>query len=149
MQNQTAPIRILVADDDRIFTSLAAAALVSAGYQAAVANDGAEALELVRGSPFHLVIVDLDMPRIDGLRLIPLLRSNPRSRRIGILVVTASRDAQEHAEAMSIGADAVQVKPVEWRDLPRHVAGVLASRDCRPSPQPARPTQYYAVSTSA
>lgn len=149
MQAQPASIRVLIADDDRIFTSLAAAALVSAGYQAVVANDGVEALEQVRSGLFHLIIVDLDMPRIDGFRLIPLLRSNPRCRRAGILVVTTSRKPDEHAEAISLGADAVQIKPVDWRVLPQHVATVLTSRDCQPTTSPARPTQYFAVSMSA
>lgn len=149
MQAHASTARVLIADDDKVFTSLAAATLNAVGYHATVAHDGAEALEHARNGSFHLVIVDLDMPRIDGFRLIPLLRSNPRCKQVGVLVVTASRNAGDHVEAMSLGADAVQVKPVDWQSLPRHVANVLASRDCRPSPAPVRPTQYYAVYTGS
>jgi DNA-binding response OmpR family regulator len=147
MQRPASPFRVLIAEYDRTLATQATAALVSAGYHATIASDGAQVLEHVRNGSFHLVIIDLDMPRIDGHRLIPLLRGNARSKRIGVLAVTASRNASDHAEAISVGADVVQVKPIEGAELPRVVAGVLASRDCRPTPEPIRPTQYYAMST--
>lgn len=123
-----APLRVLIADDDPIFTALASNCLKRAGYAPCVARDGADALTMLDCEPFDLAIVDLDMPNIDGFRLIGLVRGAARLRHLGILVISASKDVTDMEEALGLGADRYATKPVNWAKLPGLVEAVLAER---------------------
>ncbi|MEQ1710659.1 MAG: response regulator [Hyphomicrobium sp.] len=121
----TEPLRVLVADDDPIFVSLAASALRRAGCDVRIANDGVEAFEALEREPFGLVLVDLSMPRIDGFRLIALIRSTPRLTGLPIVVLSSLTDAEAVKEAYALGANAFQSKPVNWELFPIHLRHVL------------------------
>jgi DNA-binding response OmpR family regulator len=122
------PQRILVVDDDPVFSGVAAAALGRAGFRIRTARDGAEGLELLACERFDLVIIDLQTPCIDGLRLVALLRGAWRHQRLAILAVSdwAARPVLD--EARAVGADACQVKPVDWAVLPRRVEAMIETR---------------------
>ena len=75
------PVRVLVADDDPIFTGLVDAVLAGQGIKVVAANNGAEAIERIVSGPFDPVLVDIMMPVIDGLRLIALISATPGSGR--------------------------------------------------------------------
>lgn len=118
--------RALIVDDDPIFTVTAAACLSRAGYDVRTAADGVEALELLGVEAFDVALVDLTMPRIDGLRLIALIRGDERLQRLAIMVVSARHDAGAYKEALALGADAVQTKPLDWAALPGRIATMIA-----------------------
>ena len=128
MSPESAPARVLVVDDDPIFAGLAAQCLVRAGFDVRTAGDGVDGLEWLDAERFDLAIVDLLMPRIDGLRLIALVRGSERLQSLAILVVSARNDAEAYREAMAIGADATQSKPVDWSLLPERARAVIADR---------------------
>lgn len=109
--------RILVADDDPVFTCLATATLSASGFEVRVAADGVEALHLLDSERFDTVLVDLSMPRIDGFRLIALIRGTPRLAGLPILVVTMRSDAAADEEALRLGAAEILRKPVDWKRL--------------------------------
>lgn len=119
--------RLLIVDDDPVFTTAAAACLTSAGFEPKMAADGVEALELLERETFDGALIDLAMPRVDGFRLIGLVRNTPRLSRMAILVVSSRQDAEAFEEALCLGANAFQTKPINWRLLPVQIRYAIRS----------------------
>ncbi len=117
-------LSVLVADDDPVFGALARSTLTREGFDVHFARDGGEALGALSTGEFALALVDLSMPRIDGFRLIALVRSTPRLRHLPIIVLSSRTDVGAVEEAYALGADAYQSKPVNWALLPTHVRHV-------------------------
>lgn len=118
--------RALVVDDDPIFTVTAAACLTRAGFDVRTAADGVEALELLEVEHFDVALVDLTMPRIDGFRLVALIRGAERLRHLAVMVISVRYDAEAFKEALALGADAIQTKPVDWTILPSRITTLIA-----------------------
>jgi CheY-like chemotaxis protein len=118
---------ILVVDDDPVFLTLATSCLAASGFDARVACDGVEALERLQCDTFHLAMIDLAMPRIDGFRLIGLVRSTPHLARLGILVVSGRQDLDAFNEALRLGANGFLTKPIDWSLMPLHAHYMLRS----------------------
>jgi CheY-like chemotaxis protein len=117
--------RILIADDDPIVLELGTVTLINAGFDVSVAADGAAAMEQLMASSFDLAIIDLLMPKIDGLRLIGLIRATPILRKIPILVITSQRDPSIIEEGLQVGANDYLTKPVSWPDLPTRINSLI------------------------
>ena len=81
--------KILVVDDNADNVALARAVVEAAGYTALSANDGVEALERVKESPPDLILLDVMMPRLDGLGVLQKLRENPATAQIPVIMLTA------------------------------------------------------------
>lgn len=124
--------RILVVDDDPVFTSLAASCLTAAGYEVDTACDGVEALELMQKKTFCLAVIDLAMPRVDGFRLIAMMRAWPSSSPLAIMVISSRIDVAAFEEAYALGANAFQTKPINWSLLPLQVRFTLREVQRRP-----------------
>ena len=107
---------ILVIDDDEDARLLVRTLLEKRGYGVREACDGLEALEVMRsGGPVDLVVVDLDMPRMDGLEFMWELRGTPEWSHIPAIVVTGERDGQLEVSMMEEGADDYVRKPLDPR----------------------------------
>ena len=91
-----------------------------------IAGDGLQALQCLDAERFCLALVDLDMPKIDGYRLISLIRGSQRYGQLRIIVVTSSRNPDDVQEAIRLGANGVQHKPVEWSSFIARIAKVLS-----------------------
>jgi DNA-binding response OmpR family regulator len=111
--------RLLVVDDDSLITSIFEAILRSEGYDVITAQDGREALELVRQAPFDLVLLDLLLPDMDGWTVLQQLREIRPSTRAVILC--ADVDAKGTIEAFRLGAVDVLLKPPDVDKLLRFV----------------------------
>lgn len=120
-EHQTAERLVLIADDDPIFGELASSCLNNAGFDVDLAIDGAEAMHMLLAKNYDLAIIDLLMPRIDGLRLIGLIRATPRLIKLPILIVTSRSDDDTRAEGLQVGANDYLTKPVDWKLLPQMV----------------------------
>lgn len=104
-------MRVLFADDEVISRTLLAAVLTHLGHQSRSANDGGEAWKLFQAEPVPLVILDLNMPVLDGLEVCRRIRAHDAGREAFVLVVTA-RDARDDlAEVLDAGADDYVSKP--------------------------------------
>jgi putative two-component system response regulator len=103
--------RILVADDDPWITSLLSEILVAEGHAVVVAHDGRTALDQVTRSRPDLVLLDIDMPVLDGYEVCRQLKGDPATRHIPIVMVTAQADLQTRIEACELGADDFLTKP--------------------------------------
>ena len=103
--------RVLIADDDWLNRDLLEAYLVSSGCEVVTAADGVAALDLARAAPLDLALLDVQMPRMDGLALCRALKSSPQTRFVPIIIVTALDSEDEKLKALEAGADDFVSKP--------------------------------------
>lgn len=117
--------RVLVVDDSSLVRLYYRSALEKAGFVVEQAMNGIEAMEKVLSEPFDLVIVDVNMPRMDGFSFLRSLRSGAADvAALPALMISTESGMQDVAEARAAGANFYLVKPVAEADLVRHV-GVL------------------------
>jgi chemosensory pili system protein ChpA (sensor histidine kinase/response regulator) len=108
---------VVVADDSISVRKFVGRMLEKAGYRVKLASDGLEASELVAQIGCHLVITDLEMPRMNGYELMAHLRQNPVTRKIPVMVVTSRAGAKHRDRAIKEGAAAFLTKPVQEDQL--------------------------------
>jgi two-component system chemotaxis response regulator CheY len=104
------------------------ATLQSAGYGVVEAADGQEALEFARGNSVDLVISDVNMPRMDGIRLIHELRALPGYRLTPLLLLTTESSREKKQEGKLAGATGWIVKPFNPAQLLATLTRLLGSR---------------------
>jgi eukaryotic-like serine/threonine-protein kinase len=128
------PVRILVADDDEDFRDTMAIVLERAfpGATVECVADGAKALAAYERNHPSVVIADLHMPGLDGLRLTQSLRRNDASFTVPIIMLTASGGSEEWRQLAAAGADRFLVKPVVATDVVAMVRRCLNERSNRP-----------------
>jgi len=117
--------QLLVVDDDPFIARLLEIELAAAGYAVRVANDGQQALDMVRRDPPDLVITDVMMPHVDGFELTRLLRHDPSTQGVSVIILTARGLSADKLEGFAIGADDYIVKPFDTPELLARVRGVL------------------------
>jgi len=129
------PERILVADDDPDWRTIICGALAERFPDAVIDQeaDGEAALAAFEKKPYSVVLVDLQMPEMDGAKLTLLLRSIDASQRTPIIVLTAAGGPREWQRLSAIGADAFLVKPVNADDVELVIRRTLRSRNAPPS----------------
>ena len=127
---------IVVADDSISVRKFVARMLEKAGYRVKIASDGLEASEIVAQVGCHLVITDLEMPRMNGYELMAHLRQDPVTRRIPVLVVTSRAGAKHRDRAMKEGASAFLTKPVQEDQLIATVEGLVGTDSAQGRPAP-------------
>ena len=115
----TSPRIILVVEDEAGPRALMQEILETHGYTVLTAGDGLEGLHVAEqhAGPIHLVITDLEMPRMTGYELMVQLRQSPSTRRIPVMVVTSRAGAKHRDRAMKEGATAFLTKPVQEDQL--------------------------------
>jgi chemosensory pili system protein ChpA (sensor histidine kinase/response regulator) len=116
---------VIVVDDSISVRKFVGRMLEKAGYRVLLASDGLEAAEVVAQSGAHLIITDLEMPRMNGYELMAHLRQNPETRRIPTMVVTSRAGAKHRDRALKEGAVAFLTKPVQEEQLLSAVASIL------------------------
>jgi CheY-like chemotaxis protein len=119
-----APLRVLVADDDPQMRRLVRAVLEREGMLVTEAADGLDAVDLVAQKPFDLIILDMDMPRLDGLGVLEELGASVSTAQIPVIVLTARSDETE-SRALDLGAQDYLTKPVRPTALTARVRAVL------------------------
>src|SRR5713226_1890511 len=123
---------IVVADDSISVRKFVGRMLEKNGYRVKLAADGLEAAELVAQHGCHLVITDLEMPRMTGYELMVQLRQSPTTRRIPVMVVTSRAGAKHRDRAMKEGATAFLTKPVQEDQLIAAVEQLIGTEAPRP-----------------
>jgi two-component system chemotaxis response regulator CheY len=118
--------RVLVVDDSRAARQVLVSAMAALGSGTCdEAADGAEALKRFASREYDLVVTDVHMPRLDGLKLIHHIRSGARHAGVPILVVTTDKTEAERKRAMGAGASAFLSKPVGAEDVSKAAASLL------------------------
>ena len=123
---------VVVADDSISVRKFVGRMLEKNGYRVILASDGLEAAELIAQHGCHLVITDLEMPRMTGYELMVQLRQSPSTRRIPVMVVTSRAGAKHRDRAMKEGAVAFLTKPVQEDQLIEAVEKLIGTE----APQP-------------
>src|SRR6266704_1810921 len=123
---------IVVADDSISVRKFVGRMLEKNGYRVKLAADGLEAAELVAQHGCHLVITDLEMPRMTGYELMVQLRQSPSTRRIPVMVVTSRAGAKHRDRALKEGAAAFLTKPVQEDQLVAAVEQLMGTGAPRP-----------------
>lgn len=141
------PERILIADDDPDWRTIIGTSLAARFPHAQIdlAADGVEALQAFESQPYSVVLVDLEMPEIDGAKLTLLLRSLDASQRTPIIVLTAAGGPREWQRLSALGADAFLVKPVNADDVELVIRRTLRSRHSGPPSQGDTPMSNPSV----
>ena len=123
---------IIVADDSISVRKFVGRMLEKNGYRVMLASDGLEAAELIAQHGCHLVITDLEMPRMTGYELMAQMRQSPTTRRIPVMVVTSRAGAKHRDRAMKEGAVAFLTKPVQEDQLIAAVEQLMGTEATRP-----------------
>jgi len=121
--------RILVIDDDAAITELVRVNLELAGYDVSEASDGVKGQALAVQLMPDLIMLDLMLPRVDGLTLCQRLRRDERTGDIPILMLTALSQTQDKVEGFNAGADDYLTKPFEVQEMLARVRALLRRSD--------------------
>jgi class 3 adenylate cyclase len=123
------PPRILIVDDNENNRVILTARLSTQGYSTAEACDGAEALEAVRREAPDLVLLDVSMPRMDGLEARRGLKSDESLGFVPVILVTARSDSKDVVAGLEAGADEYLTKPVDPPALVARVRSMLRVKE--------------------
>lgn len=120
------PTQILVVDDSALIRSVIQETLLEAGYQVLLAADGLEAWEKLQKEPIQLAVVDLSMPRMDGMELTRMIRSDERLRTLPIILISAADSNEDWRRGLEYGANAFISKDRHDLDaLPARIVKLL------------------------
>lgn len=116
---------IMTADDSASIRQMVSFTLKEAGYDVVEAVDGREALDKLVAQPVHMLVTDLNMPKMDGIELIRRVRSESRYRFMPIIMLTTESQAAKKQEGKAAGATGWIVKPFKPEQLLAVVRKVL------------------------
>jgi DNA-binding response OmpR family regulator len=109
--------RVLVVEDDPDIVELLSHYLQTDGWHVTVARDGRQALERLRHDTFQLLLLDLQIPGVDGIGVCAAVRADPRTRDMGVVMLTARADETDRILGLEMGADDYIVKPFSPKEL--------------------------------
>jgi two-component system response regulator MprA len=130
--SDTAPGRVLVVEDDEAIAEVVRRALRQAGHEVRTAADGVEALDAADQFVPDLVVLDLGLPRLDGVEVARRLRSESDAP---ILILTARTEVDDRVTGLDSGADDYLVKPFEVKELLARARALMRRRPPRGSAQ--------------
>jgi len=117
---------ILIVDDNEQNLKLARVILVTEGYDVRTAGDAEEALTVLEAFTPRLILMDLQLPGMDGLELTRRLKADPVRQAIVVIALTAYAMKGDAEKARAAGCDDYVTKPIDTAELPRVVAAHLA-----------------------
>jgi len=116
---------ILIVDDNPVNMKLIRILLTGEGYDARTAADAGEALEVLKGFNPRLILMDIQLPGMDGLELTRRLKADPLTRDITILGLTAYAMKGDEEKILAAGCDGYVSKPIDTRTLPELISHYL------------------------
>ena len=132
--------KILVVDDEPDAVELVAFNVKAAGYEVVTASNGEEALTKARTLLPRLIVLDLMLPEVDGMEVCKVLRRDPRTRGIPIIMLTAKAGEIDRVLGLELGADDYVTKPFSPRELVLRIKRLLRSE--APTEKPADRIQW-------
>ena len=121
--------RILVVEDNERNLKLVRDVLRFAGYDVVEARSGEQGVELANECAPDLVLMDLQLPNMDGTEALRLLRAGPLTREVPVVAVTALAMKDDRDRTLRAGFDGYLEKPISVRALPEQVRGFLAGKE--------------------
>ena len=114
--------RVLIVDDNPTNLKLVAYLVKAQGYEVETASDAETALAAIAANRPRLILMDLQLPGIDGLELTRRLKADPSTREIKVIALTAYAMKGDHEKAIAAGCDDYVTKPIDTRALPQVIA---------------------------
>jgi two-component system chemotaxis response regulator CheY len=121
--------KFLVVEDSPTMRQLISFALKRIpGCRIIEANDGIDALKKLSTQKFDIILTDINMPIMDGLKLVSMVRNDPMHKAIPIIIITTEGAEEDRKRGMALGANAYIPKPIQTVDLLNVVNGILAGK---------------------
>lgn len=121
-------MRVLIAEDESLLARLLVQAFADEGWETAVARDGIECLNRIPAFRPDVVVMDVMMPKLDGIDTTRLIRRNPGHDRTVVVALTAKSDETTRSEMLAAGADLFLEKPFVMSRLVEQVGEAMAAR---------------------
>lgn len=119
------PERILVVDDEVLNCELVVGILTPLGYDLKTASSGKAAISYAKADPPDVILLDINMPGLNGYEVAKILKADPATREIPIAIMTAINGAEERVKALEAGADDFLYKPIEITELRTRVQSLV------------------------
>lgn len=121
-------IIFLVVDDSPTMRQLISFSLKRyKGCKIVEAVDGVDALKKLQNTPVDIILADINMPVMDGLKLVSLVRQDPKIKHVPIIIITTEGAEEDRHRGLALGANAYIVKPIQSSHLLKTINDVLAS----------------------
>jgi signal transduction histidine kinase len=120
---------VLVVEDNPVNRKLARNVLRSRGYRVLEADTGEEGLEIARSELPHLILMDLELPGLDGIEATRRLKADPHTRAIPIVALSAHAQATDEARAREAGCAGYIAKPIRLSRFPQQIGSYLAPKE--------------------
>jgi DNA-binding response OmpR family regulator len=120
---------VLVADDDATIRAVIKLSLEAAGFECRLADNGALTCTMARNDPPDAIILDLNMPRMDGFQVLYTLRNSWSTRSVPVILLSARREPKDIVQAAQLGALDYMTKPFEINDLLLRLDRVMAPKE--------------------
>ncbi|MBN1680724.1 MAG: response regulator [Anaerolineae bacterium] len=120
---------VLVAEDNRDSRELVRDILLSLGHKPVLAENGKIALEKIQAEPPDLVILDVNMPEMDGFVVVETIKKNPATAKTPVIMLTALSDVESRVTGLGLGADDYLVKPFHPRELIARINTQLRAKE--------------------
>jgi DNA-binding response OmpR family regulator len=112
-----APFRILLVEDEPVIRELVSSMLSDGSVDVVCAEDGVEGLRLAKSRTFHLILMDVVLPQLDGVSVCRILKSDPETARVPVYMLTAKTKKADVESATLAGADGYIQKPFRGTEL--------------------------------
>ena len=111
-------IKVLVVEDSPTMRQLIVFALRRiSGFEIVEANDGVDGLKKLSTEKFDLIITDINMPIMDGLKLVSMVRNDPNYKDTPIIIITTEGATEDRERALALGANEYITKPIQTRQI--------------------------------
>jgi CheY-like chemotaxis protein len=121
-------VKILLVEDNEMNRDMLSRRLVRKGYEVVMAEDGASGVSMAVSETPDLILMDVSLPDMSGWDVTRTIRAQPNTARIPIIALTANAAASDYDQAMAVGCDDYDTKPV---DLPRLLEKITALLNAR------------------
>jgi DNA-binding response OmpR family regulator len=118
-------VTVLVVDDDPVIQKLLEVNFAMEGYQVETASDGAEALAAIASQRPDVVVLDVMMPKVDGIEVVRRMKADATTASVPVLLLSARAQAKDVSDGLEAGADAYMTKPFDPVELLDRVASLL------------------------
>jgi len=120
--------KILLVEDNEMNRDMLSRRLIRSGYEVVLALDGAQGVALAASEAPDVVLMDMSLPVLDGWEATRRLKSDPKTRTLPVIAMTAHARAGDEAKARQAGCDDFDTKPVEYTRLLSKIEGLLQKR---------------------
>ncbi len=125
-------MRILIVEDDEVLADGLCQSMHSSGHAVDCVGNGKDAVHIVQGEHYDLVVLDLGLPKLDGFSVLRLLRAY--NRNVPVIILTARDGVEERVKGLDLGADDYMTKPFSLPELEARVRALLRRGQCGANP---------------